>query len=373
LGAKVSKLIGSGDYATSGETAINDLIKGCPDSSASFSSKGEVTRIRHREYIQDVVTGPVAGVFNNTALNINPGLASLFPYLASIAQNYEEYRIRGMVIEFVSSTSPYNTNGAMGTLILSMEYNPLAPPYTSKPQMENSAEAVSARFDKNMMYGVECSAFFQNMYLVRYQTASPLSAYDVGTFQFATAPASTFPVNSVVGELWVSYDVELMRPRISPARFGIMHYVGPTMGQSITTIPTGGAFQALFGTLSNVSRNGNVFTITDVIQGDAYQISVTNPVGGMTGSGCGITSTTGLAQLPILGESTLGTGGTYASVSTTSTAISNSTSVYFFTVTAVTGGAVTFTLFFTTATISSSNSIDVVVVDLGNGLTSGVL
>jgi len=289
-----------------GSAAVNSLIAGGkPDAGASFGSTHDVVRIRHREYISDLYTGPTAGVFSNNTLSVNPGLSTTFPYLAPIAANFEEYRFRGLVFEFVSSTSPYLAGGAMGTLVAAMQYNPLAEPFSNKPQMENSDYAVSSRFDTNLMYGVECKEFTQNSYLVRYSDSAPLTAYDVGTFQFATAPGSTFPVNSTIGELWVSYDIELMRPRISQARFGIGHLRYTTAlpnAQNVMPVPE---FLSAMGVISQLSvgnytvgypaATNNLVTISGLSTGDI--ISVVLAAKGAAFSTTAATSFYGLSGL----------------------------------------------------------------------------
>jgi len=49
--------------------------------------------VSHREYIQDI-TGSIG--FTGIADYINPGNASLFPWLSQIAVNFEQWRPRGM-------------------------------------------------------------------------------------------------------------------------------------------------------------------------------------------------------------------------------------------------------------------------------------
>jgi len=222
LGARLSKMLGSGDYAVSADCAYNSLVRPGASQYASFSDSTTSVRLKHREYLQDAFTGPTANVFNNTTFEINPGLSSTFPFLAQIASNFEEYKMHGLVFEFVSTTSPYNSTSAMGSVIMAMEYNASAAPYTSKPQMENSDFAISARPDKSMLYGVECVDNATNHLFVRTGTGNlPLTTTDIGLFNFATL--TPLAANTTLGEIWVTYDVELYRPKISPLRFGYFH------------------------------------------------------------------------------------------------------------------------------------------------------
>jgi hypothetical protein len=225
LGDLLSQLAGRGDYTMGPEPTVNALINGNHMSKfAQFSNNGMGTTIMHREYVQDVFTGSSAGAFNLQAWNINPGLFSFSPYMANIAQNYEEYRIKGLVVECISTTSEFATAGAMGSWMVSMEYNASNPLFTSKTQLENSGFAVSDRFDRSLMFGVECASNVQNSYYVRSGASSlPSTTTDLGILQIATQPSASFPTSSNVGEVWISFIIEFYRPRISPSRFGYFH------------------------------------------------------------------------------------------------------------------------------------------------------
>lgn len=218
LAARLSKLVGTGDYASnSSELAMNSLIKPGVNQYATFGDNTSCVRIQHREYVKDIFAGD-AGTFSSTSIAVNPGLRASFPYLSGLAQNFEEYRLNGMVFEIVSTTSPYNATSAMGSTIVAMQYNAASSPFTSKAQMENSDFAISARLDKSVMYGIECKDLANNNLFIRSADVSssvPLTSTDVGLLQIALQTGTGIPSGSVIGELWVSYDIDLMRPHIS--------------------------------------------------------------------------------------------------------------------------------------------------------------
>jgi len=286
LGAKLSRLIGSGDYTMAGDTAVNSLIAGSTsDVNASFRTPGEGIRVRHREYLQDVVAG-TANQFSVTTVPLNAGLSSAFPYLSNMAMNFEEYVVHGLVFEYVSTTSPYNTSSAMGSVILAMEYNPLAPAFTSKQQMENSDFAVSVRPDRNMMYGVECDEFNLNSYLTRYGSATPLQLYDVGLLNIGNYNTTAIAAGAVMGELWVSYDITLRRPRLSPARYGLLHANITTPVALVTGAgtPVINSYPAQFGLATNITivpaAGTLAVSIADINQGDTLLVQLANEYGG---------------------------------------------------------------------------------------------
>jgi len=271
LGAKFSRLIGSGDYETN--TSVNALIRPPGGlASAAFAPDQDMVRIRRREFLTDVLAPSVAGTFTNTTYSINPGLRTTFPFLSQISDNYEEYCFDGLVFEFISSASPYVAGSALGTIVAAMEYNSSAPPFPTKYQMENSANAISTRLDKNLMYGVECAkgANAQNCYYVRNgSSVLPLTTTDLGLFQLAVAPSTSVPASSVLGELWVSYDVLLKRPVLNTGRYGLYHGVFGT-----------GSIANPFGTTVVVQTNNGIanfrrvtsttITYADAVPGDQW-------------------------------------------------------------------------------------------------------
>lgn len=172
-------------------------------------------RIRHREYIGDVNSSTA---FSNSSYSVNPGLNGTFPWLSAIAQNFEEYSIEGMVVEFKSTSADAlnSTNTALGTIILCAEYNVLQPAYVNKQQMENSLFCMSAKPSECIIMPIECDKS-QNPFKVQYirngdVTTGDLRMYDLCNFQIASVGSQQA---SVVGELWLSYDIILRKPQLS--------------------------------------------------------------------------------------------------------------------------------------------------------------
>jgi len=280
LGARLVKIVGSGDYEMN--TAVNSLFKGGGElPSASFGSDASTIRIRRREFLADLKTSSVAGEFVNYAYSINAGIRETFPFLSQLASNYEEYCFDGLVFEFVSSASPYISNTALGTVIASMQYNAASPVFTNKYTMENSAFAISARLDRNLMYGVECAKGSnpQNCYYTRTGTSTlPVTTTDLGQFQLAFAPSTTVPTNTVLGELWVTYDVVVKRPILNTNRLGFYHIYGsdssaaaPFAAASSSTIT-----ETNTGAISFSRTSSTTLSFVDAVVGDQYMLVYTH-------------------------------------------------------------------------------------------------
>lgn len=372
LGAKLSRLIGTGDYAISDGVEENTLFSSGTSRGASanatFASTTGGLRLKHREFLNDVYSGPLAGVFSNVSFSVNPGLSTVFPFLSQIAANYEQYRFHGLVFEFISSTAPYGVT-SLGTYVMAMEYNAAAPAFTSKPQIENSDYALSARLDKCGMYGVECAAGQQAqefLYVRAPGQATPVNLTDLGLMQFVTVPGAGIAVNSALGELWVSYDIELVRPRISAARYGYFHNYG-TGADDASPLGLANASVKAYGALAGVTVTGtNVINFVGGSVGDTYYMTITwvgavgvaNTAPALTLAGCEIFYVlNGLAS---------------AQVAAGNTVISNTMILECY-VTVTAEAPLTASITVAKGSAIPAGSCDVVIVDVGNGFQPGSL
>lgn len=221
LGAKLAQVVGFGKYSVNFNTLGKEgtsLPEGYPV--PSFGTLGHETRIRHREYVQDIAVPIVPMAFTNLNFVINPGNPTLFPWLNSTAQNFEQYKINGMIFEFVSLSSDITAGGPLGSVILATDYNVLDAPFADKIHMENSQYSISTKPSCSIIHAIECDPKLTSAEVkyVRDSSSSTSSSqdarwYDHGLFQIATVglPGS---FGAVLGELWISYDITLLKPEI---------------------------------------------------------------------------------------------------------------------------------------------------------------
>lgn len=203
-----------------------------------FQAGPRYIEVYHREYIKDIVgsatgSGGAEGdappsVFDIESFDINPGLPptegsatvnGLFPWLSTIASQFETYQFMGLALEFVSTCGEMNsTSGGLGTVVQVVEYNALNPVFQNKESMMNYDAAVSAKPTVSALCGVECSPNdLPSTHLYVRSAPVPANAdarlYDIGNYQIATQslPQLTMPV----GELWVTYHVRLYQPKLA--------------------------------------------------------------------------------------------------------------------------------------------------------------
>lgn len=211
----VKTLFGFGDY----HIEHNSLIEGglSPPQIINSIDRGGFI-IRHREYIMDI---EATTDFTVQTLAINPALEESFPWLATVAEAFEEYEFRGLVYEFKSMSSDAllsaTTSTALGTVIMATQYNSLNPSFTTKVQMENYEFANSSKPSCDFLHPVECKRSLTPVTHL-YTRSGPAAAggdlrlYDLGEFQIATQGMQA--ASGVIGELWCTFEIELYKPKL---------------------------------------------------------------------------------------------------------------------------------------------------------------
>lgn len=210
-GAWLSKITGFGDYKVSRNTLM----------SANAPVFGRSTlRVTHREFVSDIKI--IGEAFNLTTWVVQPENPTLFPWLSTIVGNYSEYKFKGLIFHYksTSATAIGSTNTGLGTVVCATQYDVLEDPFTSKSQMEAHEFCVSAAPDESVIHPVECDPAESPLDVLYVQNSSVVNTsdarfHDFAKFSLATVgqqPTATGEA-STIGELWVSYDIELLKPK----------------------------------------------------------------------------------------------------------------------------------------------------------------
>lgn len=291
-------LTGFGDYTVKSNALLE--TNGPPDV-VNRSNKEFV--VRHREYITDIYSASgsanTPSGFGIQSFAINPGNAVTFPWLSTVADKFEQYRIEGMLFEYKSlySDAVVTQNGSIGSMVLATEYNAGAPAFASKQAMENYQFAQSAKPSCSILHPVEC-ARSQNVLSELYVRPGSVPAgedpktYDFGDFQIASQGIPLGAAGAAVnlGELWVTYQIALIKPRIptvsaSYVDSGFAHFSSETASTNIfiASNPAPKAYIARMSS-SNIDVTqtaDNVFTLSLGSTPMKYQLDViwdTSPV-----------------------------------------------------------------------------------------------
>jgi hypothetical protein len=264
------KIFGSGSYA------MTNSLWNATSQVPIMHSSNESVRIKHREYIGDITMN--GANFLTYPFAINPGLASTFPYLSAVAQNFQEYSFKGLVFEYKSTSATAlvsGTNTAMGSVMLAAQYRADAPIFVNKTQLLNEMWSVDTVPSQNTVLPVECApaeTVLPKQYIRTGAVTGDIKLFDLCTLTVATFGAQTGQ-NNVVGELWASYDVELCKPQVSStvSAPGSSAYYGISNSWSTNNL-FGGVLPSAASTIA-ITTNLNTLSFP-VGSGGYYLISI---------------------------------------------------------------------------------------------------
>lgn len=272
-GNGISKIAGFGAYKVTANSLVNQVDEGVQI--PEFSDGRHATIIRHREYVTDLVVPATPTAFTNLSFPLNPSVAGTFPWLAGVASNYDSYQVLGMIFEFRSTTSDITAGGALGTVIMSTDYNSVDANFANKLIMENSEYAVSNKPSLSMVHCIECDPSITTN-PIKYLRSGPVPSgkdprlYDWGNFQVATTglPGSA---GQVLGELWVSYEIALFKPcLVNSIAGGVDHFTLPASVAST---------HYLSADTTSVNSAAVGSTIGGTTQNSTYSFPANAPVG----------------------------------------------------------------------------------------------
>lgn len=161
------------------------------------------TVITHREYIGQV-TG--AATFTATAYECNPGSALTTPWLSRIASNYDAYVWKQLKYVYVPAVS----SATAGRFIMAFNYNAADPP----PQTKQEIVSINPCTEVSVWTPAELSVPITGAELYTRQWVPigvDIKTYDMGNLTVGVDLGGA----TTIGELYVEYVIELMRPHPS--------------------------------------------------------------------------------------------------------------------------------------------------------------
>lgn len=325
LHSVIKALTGFGDYEVESNSLMSGTLGGDPPIIRNTRNNSHV--VHHREYIGDVYA---SSSFQVTTYPINPGLLRTFPWVSQQADSYEQYKFRGLVFEFKSMSSDAvlstSASSALGTVVMSTQYNVLDSPFTDKRTMENYEYANSCKPSQSMLHPIECKmsqTSVSELYVRGGEVSTgDLRLYDLGDFSIAVQGMQNAAVGQVIGELWCSYELEFYKPKLLVGSGALLtdHYRGSSAaGAFSTAAPFGVAGTMALRSGSNLGTSlqiagvapyaANTILFPSWISNGIYEIIYT--VGGTvatanspsyTGSGTTIAMDTTSSAVTILGS-----------------------------------------------------------------------
>jgi len=171
------------------------------------SSKARSITVENEEFVT-AVTVAAQPAFNVTSYAINPGQATLFPWLSKQAAQWEKYYFEYLEFFYKREVSEFATAGSAGKVIFSVDFDASDAPPLTKQQMEDTIPHMDAMPCENMTLRLPRKELRGESVISKYVRpgglpgAADIKTYDVGILNVATQGIT---VNGEVGELRVRY------------------------------------------------------------------------------------------------------------------------------------------------------------------------
>lgn len=225
------------------------------------------TRIIHREPLA-TVNGSVN--FDIQTFQINPGLATVFPWLSSQAAAYESYKFNSLAVEYKFTTNEFV---GIGRLCIAPDYDAADDPPTSMVQAEQMTDNVMGAVAKNWT----CNLRPRGIGILgpkRYtRTATLAPNLDIKTYDIAQVHVCTSGQASSdeIGQLWLVYDITLSEPQdVQEQQIHSSGSFENSTGADMLTTDLLGTPSIIEGPIV-IENNLNDISISNLIPGQSYQ------------------------------------------------------------------------------------------------------
>lgn len=260
LAGAVSRWLGQGDYTVGSNSIVSASLKAA-SSIPSMHSDGQTIVVRHKEYLGEVRSSTTFNVQQSFVLN--PGNPSTFPWLSDIAAKFQEYRIRGAVFHYVPSSGSVasGTNPGLGTVMLQTTYRSTDTIPANKVEMLNEYCANEVVPSEPMAHPIECDPK-ENPFNIQYVRTGAVPAtdtqliYDLGVTHLAVSGQQAS--GNVIGDLWITYEVELKKPVVSSNVTSTAKYWNVATASPTTSVVFNSSSQT-FGNLGITITGNNTF------------------------------------------------------------------------------------------------------------------
>jgi hypothetical protein len=233
-----------------------------------FGNKNSII-VEESEYIAEVTSNSTTFSLLST-YPINPGQASTFPWLSTIAKNYEKYEFLALQWIYKPEVSQYASNGQTGKVLLSVDYDASDAPPSTKAQMEDVVPHSDAMPYQQLKLNCRPKEMHANSDAKFIRPGNLPSNTDIKTYDAGNlfVGISGIANNSgTLGELHVKYIVKLSIPILEGStgqgtNLSITEYIDATPQAYSTTVTAVDPMATLVGINGlNVVNTAGVFTI----------------------------------------------------------------------------------------------------------------
>lgn len=232
-----ASLRGRGRYSTSAPFANDSAIvkagqhfKEPHFSGAKLSHDAGGLIITNQEFVSDIYGNPFSGStplesnnFKTYSLPINPGLANVFPMLSQFAINFDRYELTQCVFHIETQLDAgiiQSSTGQVGDFYMFAHTDPEAVLLQNAGEFARNQASIS-RVTHGLTCGIECdpaqlrgleSAGYN--YIRNVPKTTDLGRFDHGKIQIGVGNTPSDLSNQVIGKLYVTYSVKLVKPEI---------------------------------------------------------------------------------------------------------------------------------------------------------------
>lgn len=244
--------------------------------------RGQVS-VSHREYIQQM-NGVGTGVFTVNAgqaantYAIAPINVNVFPWLLSIARNFDQYKLTKLTFHYV----PLCATTEIGRIALFYDKDSGDAGPTDRSELANYQHLAESPPWAPIELDIPLDSVYR---FVNDSNVTDRKLVDTGRFGFAVYGTAS---GNALGDIFVSYTIQLKEPQ--PSALIVQEIAGFQLAQSTTMGPSYGAFS---------SAGGGNFVLNNW---DSGNYLVTAILGGVTSAGPA--SSSNPAQLTIDSQST---------------------------------------------------------------------
>lgn len=237
LSKRLKKSIQSANSANPVQKDLSNLVFAPSNASAVQRYIGPTNkRKRSYRFPNSELVASVNGTtgFTVKQYRINPGDPVTFPWLSTEATRWDHYKFHKLSFRYVTRSG----SQTVGSVILSPEYNVNDPTPQSETEATDVYGAVEDGVWKELVLHFDVESMFPTgprKYIRGSALPADLQLYDAGNLNLCTLEELD---TTMIGKLWVDYDVEFFVPQLTPkdlSIFSSIAWFGHNSSQAYTT------------------------------------------------------------------------------------------------------------------------------------------
>ncbi len=169
-----------------------------------LSASAGGVRVRHSEMVASVISNSTTLTFQCDGYTLNPGKFSTFPWLSTLASNFDKYRVHSMKVHLVSN-QPTSIGGKVG---IGFDYDSTDPLPVDRNEFFSLTHHLECAPWDSITLNLPID---KNPRFVNSHTVTDAKLIDCG--QVLIMSDQIVATSSNLGDIIVDYDIELLEPQ----------------------------------------------------------------------------------------------------------------------------------------------------------------